>query len=71
MLVSLLLLQAAAMAPAPGLTGTFHSRRVTESSGVVVSRIHPGVLWTHNDSGDGPYLYATDLQGDDHGAIRV
>ena len=62
MLLSLLLLQTAA---------TFRSPRVTESSGVVVSRAHPGVLWTHNDSGDGPYLYATDLKGADRGAIRV
>jgi hypothetical protein len=36
-----------------------------------VSRAHPGILWTHNDSGDGPYLYATDLQGTDRGAIFV
>ncbi len=65
MLVSWLLLQSSA------LTGTFRSPRVTESSGVVVSRAHPGTLWTHNDSGDGPYLYATDSLGNDHGAIRV
>ena len=62
MLLSLLLLQTAA---------TFRSPRVTESSGVVVSRAHAGILWTHNDSGDGPYLYATDLRGTDRGAIRV
>jgi len=65
MLVSWLLLQASA------LTGTFKSPRVTESSGVVISRGHAGTLWTHNDSGDGPYLYATDSLGNDHGAIRV
>jgi hypothetical protein len=34
-----------------------------ESSGVAVSHRYPGVLWTHNDSGDGPYLYATDTTG--------
>jgi hypothetical protein len=34
-----------------------------ESSGVVVSRTQPGVLWSHNDSGDGPNLYAIDLSG--------
>ncbi len=42
-----------------------------ESSGVAVSRAYPGVLWTHNDSGDGPYLYATDLRGTDRGALLV
>ncbi|MFF1274049.1 WD40 repeat domain-containing protein [Streptomyces marokkonensis] len=34
--------------------------RVTESSGLAASRLHPGVYWTHNDSDDGPYLYAVD-----------
>ena len=52
-------------------TGRFASPRVVESSGVAVSRAHPGVLWTHNDSGDGPYLYATDLRGSDRGFLLV
>ena len=52
-------------------TGRFASPRVIESSGVAVSRAHPGVLWTHNDSGDGPYLYATDLLGTDRGFLLV
>lgn len=71
MLLSLLLLQSAAPAVSSTLTGTFKSPRVTESSGVVVSRAHPGILWTHNDTGDGPFLYATDLSGHDRGAILV
>lgn len=50
---------------------TFHSPRIVESSGVAVSHTYPGVLWTHNDSGDGPYLYATDLHGTDRGALLV
>jgi hypothetical protein len=37
--------------------------RLRESSGAAVSRRHAGVVWTHNDSGDGPYLYATDTTG--------
>jgi hypothetical protein len=69
MFLPLLLLQSAATVAA--LTGTFRSPRLTESSGVVVSRTHPGILWSHNDSGDGPYLYATDLHGTDRGAVRV
>lgn len=52
-------------------TGALQSPRVRESSGVAVSRAHPGVLWTHNDSGDGPYVYATDLTGADKGALLV
>jgi len=31
-----------------------------ESSGLAVSRAHPGVYWTHNDSGDEPRFYAID-----------
>src|SRR5207245_3442426 len=53
------------------LQATFHSPRLVESSGVAVSHAYPGVLWTHNDSGDGPYLYATDLRGTDRGALLV
>ena len=34
-----------------------------ESSGLAVSRTQPGVLWSHNDSGDGPSLYAIDMAG--------
>lgn len=52
-------------------TGEIRNPRVLESSGVAVSRAHPGVLWTHNDSGDRPYLYATDLEGTDRGALLV
>lgn len=54
-----------------GRAGTFKSPRLRESSGVAVSRHHPGLLWTHNDSGDGPYLYATTLAGDDLGSFRI
>src|ERR1043166_9285162 len=52
-------------------TGTFRSRKVRESSGVVVSRAHPGLLCTHNDSGDGPFLYAVNASGDVLGVFRV
>jgi hypothetical protein len=69
MLLPLLLSQNAA--PVTALTGTFRNPRLTESSGIVVSRAHPGVLWTHNDSKGGPYLYATDLHGTDRGTVRV
>ncbi len=52
-------------------TGLFASARLSESSGVAVSRANPGVLWTHNDSGDDPIVYATDLSGRDLGRFRV
>jgi len=53
------------------MQAAFQSPRLVESSGVAVSRAYPGVLWTHNDSGDRPYLYATDLRGTDRGALLV
>ncbi|SED49561.1 hypothetical protein SAMN05216532_4730 [Streptomyces sp. 2231.1] len=39
---------------------TIKDPRITESSGLAASRLHPGIYWTHNDSDDGPYLYAVD-----------
>jgi hypothetical protein len=52
-------------------TAVVAARRLTESSGVVASALVRGVYWTHNDSGDGPFLYATDSAGRDLGAVRV
>ena len=31
---------------------------ITEASGLAASRVHPGILYTHNDHGDGPHIYA-------------
>ena len=67
----ILLLLALQSFPRVARTGTLHSPRVTESSGVAASRAHPGVLWTHNDSGDDAYVYATDLAGADRGLVRI
>ncbi|MCX4550142.1 WD40 repeat domain-containing protein [Streptomyces sp. NBC_01387] len=39
---------------------TIKDPRIAESSGLAASRLHPGIYWTHNDSGDGPYVYAVD-----------
>jgi hypothetical protein len=44
---------------------------LNESSGVAASRRNPGLFWTHNDSGDGPYLYAFDGAGGRRGVWRV
>jgi hypothetical protein len=37
---------------------------IDESSGVAASRRYPGILWTHNDSGDEPRLYAVRYTGE-------
>jgi hypothetical protein len=52
-------------------TCVLRARRVVESSGVVASSRLSGVYWTHNDSDDGPYLYAVDSAGRDLGSVRV
>lgn len=44
---------------------------IDESSGIVASRRNPDLFWTHNDSGDGPFLYAFDRQGRKRGTWRV
>lgn len=52
-------------------TSPFADPGLRESSGVAVSRRHPGVLWTHNDSGDDAWLYATDTLGHALGRVRL
>lgn len=54
----------------PRRTGTLHAD-VAESSGLAASRRHPGVFWTHNDSGDGAVLFAIDSTGALLGRVRV
>lgn len=44
---------------------------ITESSGIVASRSSAGIYWTHNDSGDGPFIYAFDERGSRKGVWRV
>jgi hypothetical protein len=39
-------------------TGTVQTDQAPELSGLVLSRSQPGVLWTHNDSGDRPRVFA-------------
>jgi hypothetical protein len=55
----------------PRRTGVFRNPRLAESSGVAASRRQPGVLWTLNDSGNEPWIFATDTLGRDLGTFRV
>jgi len=43
--------------------GTVESEELVEASGVVASRRTPGVLWSHNDAGDDPRLFALSTTG--------
>ena len=47
----------------PRLAGTIEDPEVTESSGLAASRTRPGYLWTHNDSGDRPFVYCLTGKG--------
>jgi len=43
--------------PAPARVVTVRDARISESSGLVVSPAHDGLVWTVNDSGSGPVVY--------------
>jgi hypothetical protein len=62
------------LAPAcrkPSPTGEQLDRKVREPSGMVASRTHSGIFWTHGDSGCRPNLYAVDRQGALVAELRV
>ncbi|MEM9587966.1 MAG: hypothetical protein AAGA03_11860, partial [Planctomycetota bacterium] len=55
-----------------GTQVTLAEAALTESSGLCFSRIDPHCVWTHNDSGDGPRLFAFDCRsGAQSGQCRL
>lgn len=46
-------------------------RGLEETSGVVISQVHDGILWTHNDSGGEPEVVAVRANGELVGRVRV
>jgi len=56
---------------APFEAGIIASNELTESSGLAVSKCGKDTLWTHNDSGDGPFIYAIGVDGSVKGVWRV
>ncbi len=64
---------ATASAPygSPTTIATIKDKSISESSGLVASRSTPGAYWTHNDSGDGPFIYALNARGASLGVFRV
>jgi hypothetical protein len=65
-----------ALAETPGfgpaiVLGRVTDGEVTEASGLAASRKNPGVLWTHNDAGSTPRLFALSTNGTLLGSIRV
>jgi hypothetical protein len=55
----------------PKVIAIIKNESINESSGLVASRTTPGVYWTHNDSGDGPFLYAIGTDGESRGVWHV
>jgi len=55
----------------PEVLGKIASDDITESSGIAVSKCQPNVFWTHNDSGDGPFIYAIGAKGENLGTWKV
>ncbi len=44
---------------------------IREASGLALSRRQDGRLWTINDGGAGPVLYALSIDGTEHGAVHL
>jgi MYXO-CTERM domain-containing protein len=56
---------------APVVAASLRAPALREASGLALSRSQPGVLWTHNDSGDGAFVFAFSLTGDLLGTWQV
>jgi hypothetical protein len=55
----------------PKVVGTIASDEISESSGLVNSPCQPDVLWTHNDSGGGAFIFALDKTGKKLATFKV
>lgn len=55
----------------PEAVGTLAEPAIAEASGIAASARHDGVLYLHNDSGDGATFYAIDATGKDLGRYDV
>lgn len=58
-------------APTAVEQGRLQNKQLTESSGLVASRLTRGVLWTVNDSGHDPAVFAIGERGEDLAQFRV
>ncbi|MCU1594466.1 MAG: hypothetical protein JWO12_1858 [Frankiales bacterium] len=55
----------------PRVVCTVADARITEASGLVASDLQPGVLFTHNDSGDSARFFALDTDCRDRGTFQL
>jgi hypothetical protein len=55
----------------PQVVGKIKSGEINESSGIAASKCQTDVFWTHNDSGDGAFIFAINAKGENLGVWRV
>ncbi|HVQ56379.1 MAG TPA: hypothetical protein VMS29_06455 [Pyrinomonadaceae bacterium] len=55
----------------PEVVARISTDEITESSGLAVSKCQKDVFWTHNDSGDGAFLYAFNSSGTKLGTWKL
>lgn len=55
----------------PKVLGKIKSAEINESSGLIASLCNKNIFWTHNDSGNGNYIFALDKQGKKLGTWKV
>ncbi|MFM8335722.1 MAG: hypothetical protein ACKODK_09165 [Opitutaceae bacterium] len=55
----------------PSVAGTLEAPPNDEASGLAASRRTPGLLWTHDDSGGQPEVYAVEAGGRLRGVLRL
>ncbi len=55
----------------PKTAGHFEDPAIRESSGIAASPCQADVFWTHNDSGDGAFVFAVDKRGHSRGTFHV
>lgn len=62
---------AAGPGPCVVVSGPAPLPELAESSDLAISARSPGVLWSHNDSGNAAVLFAVDTAGAVRGRVRV
>ena len=55
----------------PQDNGIVQNDKISEASGLIASRNHPGGLWTHNDSGGKGKIYLIDQFGKHPGTSKT
>src|SRR5262245_2973703 len=71
MIVALVMAPADTAGPCTVLSGPTMLPEIPEASGLAISRRTPGLIWSHNDSGNAEILFALDAAGNLRGRVHV